>query len=63
MEKSRSEMMTNLEHLKREINSENLCDKLNCSECPMFPNNKEFKKPCFKRLKEWCLKEYKKEGK
>lgn len=56
-------MMTNLEHLKREINSENLCDKLNCSECPMFPNNKEFKKPCFKRLKERCLKEYKKEGK
>lgn len=55
--------MTNLEHLKRTMNADNLCDKLNCSECPMFGSNGNTRKPCFNRLKEWCLKEYKKEEK
>lgn len=55
--------MTNLEHFKRTITAENLCDKLNCCECPMFATSKDGKKSCFEKLKEWAKKEYKKEEK
>lgn len=51
--------MTNLEHLKRTITAENLCDKMNCCECPMF-NSRDNVVPCFARLKEWAGQEYKK---
>ena len=50
--------MTNLEHLKRCINAQNLCDILNCAECPMFNQPRE-EKPCFMRLREWAAAEYK----
>lgn len=53
--------MTNLEHFKRTLTAENLCDKINCCECPMF-NSKGAGVPCFARLKEWAGQEYKKEA-
>ena len=51
--------MTNLEKFKRKINSENLCDLLMCAECPVG-NDRNYKKPCTERLKEWCKREVKK---
>lgn len=53
--------MTNLEHFKRTLTAENLCDKINCCECPMF-NSKGNGVPCFARLKEWAGQEYKNEA-
>ena len=52
--------MTNLEHFKSTLTAENLCDKINCCECPMFPSSRNIGKPCFARLKEWAGQEYKK---
>lgn len=49
--------MTNLEHFKRGITAENLCDKIMCSECPFFGTSGD-KKPCTTRLTEWARQEY-----
>lgn len=53
--------MTNLEHFKSTLTAENLCDKINCCECPMFPSSRNISKPCFVRLKEWAGQECKEE--
>lgn len=52
--------MTNLEKFKRGITADNLCDKINCCECPMFGKH-DSHSPCFVRLKKWAEQESKKE--
>ena len=54
--------MTNLEHFKRRITKDNICDNINCAVCP-FHKTINHKKPCTEMLKEWCVKEYKMEAK
>ena len=49
--------MTNLDHFKRGITAENLCDKIMCSECPFFGTRGN--DPCTARLAEWARQEYK----
>lgn len=50
--------MTNLEHFKRKMTADNLCDMIYCCACPFCDKNSTGK-PCTERLKEWAKKEYK----
>lgn len=51
--------MTNLEKFKKTITSDNLCDVINCDVCPVWKNCKDYKTPCFVRLKKWAERDAK----
>lgn len=50
--------MTNLEHFKKSITAENMCEKIYCCACPFLDKNTD-KQPCTERLEKWAREEYK----